>query len=187
MTGQELIDEIEFTPWAEPGWLSYNGMSPEVDVCEFFAMLVRLMKPTLVVETGVGQGYMTRAIIPQLSDGQMLLAYESDDVWRHEMEQRAFWFTNKHLATLAPEMSPPAAVLAGADLCFFDSDFPFRLLEIPLWYDNAKRGAVALIHDTGERHEAVTLHATVKELIVELEMDGFFLHNPRGCFVAVKA
>jgi predicted O-methyltransferase YrrM len=187
MTRKELIDEIEFTPWAEPGWLSYNGMSPEVDVCEFVAMLVRLMKPTVVVETGVGQGYMTRAIIPQLSDGQMLLAYESDDIWRSEIAQQTFWLTHKHRVTLSPDVSPSAAVLALADLCFFDSDFPFRLQEIPRWYTNAKRGAVAVIHDTGERHEAATLHATVKELIVELGMSGFFLHNPRGCFVAIKA
>ena len=50
----DLYDEQVFTPWAEPGWTAPNGMSPETEVCDFFASLVRMLKPEVVVETGVG-------------------------------------------------------------------------------------------------------------------------------------
>ena len=37
---QPAVDEQQFTPWAEPGWLAHNGQSPEVAVCDFVRVLI---------------------------------------------------------------------------------------------------------------------------------------------------
>lgn len=192
---QPVHDEQNFTPEARVGWPAWNGMSPEVEVVEFFAALVRMLQPELVVETGCGQGYITRAVNALLRPGQQLRSYESNPSWREALEPLPFWLTNAGTAFLAPEETPPPAVMGDADLCFLDSDFEFRFDEIRLWHQIAKPGAVALIHDTQERVERVTMPLTVRELILDLydpsptaaddPIAGVFLKNPRGCFLAI--
>jgi hypothetical protein len=177
------VDETMFTPWAEKGWLSHNGQSPEVAVCDFVSKLIRMMCPTLVIETGVGQGYMTRTIEQALCNGGHLVAFESDDEWRTHISGQPFWRHNER-AILSPNQTPAAAEWSWADLSFIDSDFDVRFEEIRLWDEYAKPGAVALIHDTMDRDE--TSHKLVRELIQDLGMTGVFLQNPRGCFMAVQ-
>lgn len=178
-------DEQGFTPWADSGWFSYNGASPEVEIIEFFARLVRLLQPALVVETGVGQGYMTRAIVAQLAVGQRLLAHESSDEWRDALAPLPFWNEHAEIAELSATAVPTS--FGEADLCFLDSDFPIRIAETALWNAQAKPGAVALIHDTGHNHDETTFHSALKETIVSLGMKGVFLSNPRGAFLALKS
>lgn len=179
---QPLYDEVNFTPWAEPGWFAWNGMSPEIEVVQFVASLVRLLKPTVTIETGVGQGHMTRAITRVLGDTQMLVCFESDPDWHAAIRGAAFWEGSR--ATLVANQTPSRNQIGSADFTWLDSDFKFRLDEIELWHQYGH--GVAVIHDTGERHEGVTMHQTVKEKIVELGMDGVWLHNPRGSFVAIQ-
>ncbi len=180
---QDAVDETVFTPWAERGWMSHNGQSPEIAVMDFVRNLVRMMCPTLVVETGVGQGYMTRTIEMALCHGGHLVAFESDDEWRDMIGVQPFWRDNER-AVLSPNDSPTAAEWSWADLCFIDSDFDVRFAEIRLWDEYAKPGAVALIHDTSDREH--TVHQQVRGFIGDLGMTGVFLNNPRGCFLAVQ-
>jgi hypothetical protein len=181
---QEPVDEQQFTPWADEGWASWNGQSPELAVCNFVQTLIGMMEPRTIVETGVGQGYMTRAIGGMLNENQTLLAYESSGHWRTTMWTLPFWTENRFNVALSPDPTPDIDALARADLCVFDSDFVYRFQEIELWNIHAKPGAVALIHDTGDQPQ--TIHASLRELIVNLGMTGVFLKNPRGCFMAVQ-
>ncbi len=182
---QDAVDETEFTPWAEKGWLAHNGQSPEVAVCDFVSKLVRMMQPQLVVETGVGQGYMTRTIASALADtGGKLVAFESDDDWRAMLYEQIFWFDRERTASLSPHFTPPVELMSVADLTIIDSDFTVRFEEIALWDLWAKAGACALIHDTADRD--ATVHQSVRETIKILGMTGVFLQNPRGCFLAVQ-
>lgn len=179
---QDAVDETEFTPWADKGWMSHNGQSPEIAVVDFVVKLVRMMQPSLVVETGVGQGYMTRALAAALTEGE-LWAYESDDAWRALVAKQSFWKERKN-ALLSVEHTPSTAFLQ-ADLSILDSDFLWRFQEVRLWDEHAKPGAVAIIHDTSDRDG--TIHQTLRELITnDLGMTGVFLNNPRGCFMAVQ-
>ena len=180
----QLVDETEFTPWAEEGWLAWNGQSPEMAVCGFVQSLIQMTQPKLIVETGVGQGYMTRAIVQVLTADQELVAYESDDDWRAAMWTLPFWTDNRFNTTLAEDPSPGLFVTAAADLCVFDSDWEWRFAEVKLWNRYAKPGSVAIIHDTND--EPDTIHRELRELILELGMTGVFLNNPRGCFMAVQ-
>lgn len=181
---QDPVDETVFTPWAEKGWSAWNGQSPELEVCDFAQNLMIMLNPALVVETGVGQGYMTRALIGALLPHQRLVAFESDDGWRATMWQLPFWENHRFVASLSADRTPTADVLAEADLCIFDSEFEFRFDEIRLWHERAKTGAVCLIHDTADRDD--TVHQSVRGFIKDLGMTGVFLSNPRGSFMAVQ-
>lgn len=181
---EEPVHEKQFTPDADTGWLAWNGQSPEVEVVLFVASLVMMMRPRLVIETGVGQGYMTRAIVEMLNEDDLLVAYESDDNWRAAIWPLEFWIDHRFTARLSAYTTPDAGLLAEADLCVLDSDFVYRFLEIEAWNEYAKPGAVALIHDTAERDG--TIHQSARDLIANLGMTGVFLNNPRGCFMAVQ-
>lgn len=183
---QQTVDETEFTPWANKGWMAWNGQSPETDVCRFVQSLVTMMQPRLVIETGVGQGYMTRAIVPALRDGQHLAAYESDAEWRSMLWPLPFWVDNRFVVSLSPDPSPADENFLEADLCVLDSEFSVRMEEIERWHGCSKHGSVALIHDAGEHHDETTIHSAIHDLIVDLGIAGFFMHNPRGSFLAVK-
>ncbi len=178
----QLVDETEFTPWAETGWLAWNGQSPEMAVCGFVQSLVTMMHPYQVLETGVGQGYMTRAIVSVLGDDQALVAFESDDDWREALWSLPFW--NDNPAILSSYPTPAVEFMELSDLCVFDSDWEIRFEEIQLWNQHAKPGAVAIIHDTADIPD--TIHNSLRELITDLGMTGVFLNNPRGCFMAVQ-
>jgi hypothetical protein len=147
-------------------------------------MLTAMMKPRMLLETGVGQGYMTRFLTDRLSEGQSLVAFESDDRWREELWNLPFWNDNQFTATLSPDPTPSITQLVEADLCVFDSDWDVRFTEVHDWHHWAKPGAVCLIHDTGDQPE--TIHASLRSLITDLGMTGVFLKNPRGCFMAVQ-
>lgn len=177
---EPAVDEQAFTPWAEKGWLAHNGQSPEVAVCDFVRNLIRMMQPEIVVETGVGQGYMTRTIA---ATGVHLVAFESDDEWRAVIARQDFW-KHRKTALLSPEPTPSEAAFITAQLSIIDSEFVVRFDEIRRWHEWAMPGAVALIHDTSDRPD--TIHRSVRELIQDLGMTGVFLNNPRGCFMAVQ-
>jgi hypothetical protein len=181
---QDLVDEREFTPWAEEGWDAWNGQSPEFQTCGFACALVGMMRPDLVIETGVGQGYMTRYLTEMLGEGQHLLAFESNDQWRTNMWSLPFWSDNRFIVRLSEVPSPEWWMMAEADLCVLDSDFEYRFQEVEMWHQNAKPGAVALIHDTSDHPD--TVHNSLREFILQMGMTGTFLKNPRGCFMAVQ-
>jgi hypothetical protein len=117
-------DEARNTPWAEPGWHSWNDMSPEVEICHFVVALVEVLRPPRVIETGTGQeGFITRRVKEQLRDGQRLTCFESDPAWREALRSLAFF--DGSVCLLSPNDSPDDEQMAVADLCFLDSDFLF--------------------------------------------------------------
>ena len=178
-------DEILNTPWADPGWHSWNNMSPEVELCELVVSLIVAARPKWIIETGTGQGFLTRRIGAVLRGEQSLTCFESDPMWRKALTLLPF-FDGEH-RVISPNDSPNTAELATADLTFLDADFPYRLPEITRWWQAAAEGAVVVVHDAGNRHGPDTAHATVRALIVELAIPGFFLANPRGAFIGVKS
>jgi hypothetical protein len=178
------VDEVAYTQWAEPGWHSWNDMSPEVELCEFLATFVRIRHPERVIETGAGQGFVSRRLKAQLASDQRLTCFESDGVWREAL--RSVPFFDGTQARLSSDTTPSIEDLAQADLTCLDSDVALRLREIERWWDAARPGAVVFVHDAGNGHGPDTFHARVRETIVRLAIPGCFLANPRGAFVGVK-
>jgi predicted O-methyltransferase YrrM len=180
----ELQDETLNTPWADAGWHSWNDMSPESELCDALVSLVVAFRPTRIIETGTGQGFLTRRIAAVLRGDQALTCFDSDPAWRRALASLQFF--DGHKCVISPHDSPDNLDFAAADLTCLDADFPYRLLEIQRWWHAAAEGALVFVHDTGNGHRPDTPHATVRAKIVELSIPGFFLANPRGAFIGVK-
>ena len=179
-----LRDETEFTKGCEPGWSSWNDMSPELEFCELASLCVRLLRPQFVIETGVGQGFVTRRLLRQLGPGQRLLAFEEDPDWRESL--RSLEFFQDPRVTLSDKLSPTGDELRRAQVTILDSDFPVRFDEVRRWASAAAPGSLLIAHDCGNQHPPDTGHAKLRRLIEELRIPGLFLRNPRGGFVGLQ-
>lgn len=173
----ELTDESDFTPGGE-GWSAWNGMSPEKEYCEFGAALVSLLRPRLIVETGIGQGYMTRRLLA-VKTGRYV-GYESDDDWRARLRDLDVW---DETAELASEPEPSPEVLAACDLAVIDSWAVQRLSDIDLWRKHAPAGGYVLIHDARPDHPSGGIWQKLAEYLGD---EGVFLGNPRGSWLYRK-
>lgn len=178
------VDERSFTPRAGPGWHAWNPWSPEVEICDFVAQLAAVVRPRNVIETGTGQGFVTRRVAAQLHGEQRLSCYESSAEWRGALSSLEFF--RRDGRSLAAEESPDEDAFASAELCLLDSDFAYRLPEIQRWWRCAPSGAVLFVHDAGNPHVDEPEFALTRATIEELGIPGFFLANPRGGFVGHK-
>ena len=167
-----------------PAWHAWNQMSPEHEFCEFAAAVVRMAKPPLVIETGVGQGYTTRRVAAALASSARLIGFESDRAWREKLAELAFF--DGQTATLAAEPTPSDDELASVDLFIADSGQKYRSGEVTRWAELAKPGSLILVHDTGNGHPQWTPHHRMGELIDSLGIRGLRLPNPRGSFVGQR-
>lgn len=161
------VDETAHTPWAEPGWAAWNGSSPEVAFCEAAA---RLAAGRTVVETGAGQGYVTRRVA---ATADQVLAYES---WPELRDAIRPHMPDGAELSVAP--TPPGSAFRWAELVVLDSDRAHRPGELARW---AELGAgLCLVHDTGNGHEPHHNHMRLRAQVLALGVDGLLLGNPRG-------
>lgn len=173
----DLVDESHWTPGGE-GWSAWNGMSPEKEFCEFAAALVALIRPALVIETGIGQGYLTRRVLPVLAG--RYIGYESDDALRAELRRLDVW---NETAQLAAEPGPSADAMADCELAILDSDLRQRAREFDLWRAHAPAGACVLVHDARPDHPVDGIWRRIAEYVGD---QGVFLGNPRGTWLYRK-
>lgn len=171
-------DESQHTEGGK-GWASWNVYSAEREFCEFAAALVAINRPRLVVETGIGQGYTTRRVVPALSG--RYLGFESDDEIRGQLRGLDLWSGSVELSE-EPEAS--AEVLAECDFAILDSAVRERLREIDRWLEHAPPGAFVLIHDARPDHPKV--NSGFRRLAKHLGDEGVFLGNPRGAWLYRK-
>lgn len=164
-----MQDEKQFTPHAEPGWLSWDEWSPEQDVCRFIGLLQRILQPSTVLETGAGIGRVTDHL--DLS-ACTYLGFESDPRWRQPP-------ADPEQATPTPEQ------MAVAQLVILDSEPAFRLAEIRLWAEVGARGSVCVVHDAGNGHGEGTVHHQIGAACAASGQPGILLRNPRGGWLGV--
>jgi hypothetical protein len=160
-------------------------MSPELEFCSFACDLARMLEPALVIETGTGQGFVTRRLRAALGAGQRLTCFEADPTWRRALASLPFFQDPR--CDLSTNETPNAGEVAGAGLCVFDSSFRMRRKELELWSRSAPDRAVVLVHDAGNRHPDWTQHAKLARLIEQLGIPGVFLKDPRGGFLGMKS
>lgn len=160
-----IHDERLFTGWAKSGWTAWNGESPEIEFCQFVGLLAKMVDPEIIIETGVGQRYVTR----HLPEEPEWLGYESDSQWRSEGCQDA--------ETPGPDQ------FAVADFVVLDSDPEWRIPELQQWREYGKPGSLAVVHDCGNGHSPNSEHALIRKSVEALGVPGFWLSNPRGGWV----
>jgi hypothetical protein len=178
------VDEANFTAPASPGWHAWNALSPELEFCELAALLVQMAEPRRVIETGTGQGFLTRRLAERIGPEGLLCCFEGDEESRRALASLPFFGEPSH--QLSPHPTPSEVDFAWAELSVLDSAFELRLGELEGWWRRARPGAIVLVHDAGNGHPAGSDQARVAARILELEIPGTFLSNPRGGFLGVK-
>jgi len=176
--------ETTFMPLASPGWHGWDPMSPGHEFCELARALARLLVPSLVVETGVGQGFVTRRVAAALGPDQRLLSFESDVHLRGLLAKLPFF--SLPCREVSRRASPSNDSLAGADLTILDSDPIYRCRELERWAAVACDGAVLLVANCDTAGPLDESGSTVRDKIVNLGLTGTFLGDPRGSFLGIK-
>lgn len=173
-----LVDERKFTPWAEPGWHSWNMYSPELAFCVAAGTLASHVDG-LVIETGAGQGYTTRSLS---KSADSLHVYESDGRMRNLIPVSDDW-------VVMDADSPTADDIGNCALMVVDSSIDYRKREINNWCKYAPRNSLLLMHDAGNGHAERGGHFThirYWAVIQDLGLSGIKYKNPRGSFVGWK-
>ena len=163
---------------------SWNDRAPELGFCELAANLVETLRPRVVLETGTGEGFLTRRLAGALGPGQTLVSFEADETLRGSLASLPFFAAEAH--RLSPAPNPNEVEFGRADLTVLDSDFAHRADEVERWWRSAAAGSVLLVHDTGNGHPADSPQAALGERIRSLGIPGVFLRNPRGGFLGIK-
>ena len=169
--------------WGPTGWQAWNGMSPEVEICELAASLCRMLNPALVIETGVGQGYVTRRLAAVLGTEQKLLAYEEDEVLAGDLAQLPFFAAGPYQRKFIHAGSPGQAEFEAAMLCVLDAELVHREAELQLWMQYAPKHSALLLHDCNPFAPAGTTFVEKAAVVSSLGIPGQFLANPRGGFL----
>lgn len=159
-----MVDEQTFTPWATPGWESWDAWSPEVGFCEFVGVMQRMTQPAVVLETGVGIGRVTGFLD---LNACTYLGFEHNPQYRNPPADPG-------------RPGPDAADMSRADLVILDSDPSQRLDEIAMWAEHGKPGSACIIHDAGNGHSNGHIHHQVRQAIEATGINGVYLANPRG-------
>jgi len=181
--------ETNFSPWGHPNWLCWNGHAVEVQVATFLSRLsyevCSSSADPYLIETGVGQGFVTRRVVDAIPETARLVCFESDHEWREGLKRLDFWTDHLNVC-IRNEIFPDDADFRTADLVILDSNDPWRKIEIMLWQELAPEGSVMFVHDTGTIHPPYDGHFTLGFLIKLLGITGYWLENPRGSFLAQK-
>lgn len=111
---------------------------------DYFAELVSVLQAHIrrlqaertdivVIETGVGQGYVTRRLAPLMRpENDLYWAYEPHAVIRQEISLRDFWLKNLS-ACIKEHPTPEHHEMAIADLVIVNSPVPWSMAEFYLW------------------------------------------------------
>jgi hypothetical protein len=165
-------------------WSMFDGFAAEVEVLDFLYALVRMTKPSRVIETGTWLGRSAIAIASALRDngfGHLLTIEQSDEVAktaRRNFEEQGL----TEFITLQVGMSLELAVEdQSCDFALFDSDIPLRASEFKRFYGQLEPGAIVIFHDTAELHEGSA--DNVIDLVTMGMVEGIFFDTPRGIFV----
>lgn len=159
-----LAEMISAAAVDEGGYRAWDDMGVEVEVAEFLYGLVRLLKPTFVVESGTGQGYAATALASAL---------QANGHGHLETFEPLPTFQALAASRLAPL---PATVNDGysweydgplPDIVFLDSFGTQRPRDIDFWLPQS---VFLVVHDAHE-------HAQL------LPGSGFTVDTPRGLWV----
>jgi hypothetical protein len=170
----DTVSEGLFTKGADD-WTAWNEWSVEVEVADFLPSLIDTLQVEKVIETGCGQGYVTRRI-----DGHAdVTTFETDQVLREKLQALDLWHDR---LTLDDAATPTVEQVAEADLMIVDSDTQVRINEVRLWAKHGKPDSYLWIHDTAPHHQ--TLRYPIFELLGQYPHLEF--SNPRGSTLFYK-
>lgn len=139
----------------EGGFRAWDDMAVEAEVAELLFAFVRVLKPLVVVESGTGKGYASKAIAQALADNGVGVLHTFEPLSHIRSAAHA------RLAGLPVEFHDGYACdhWAGhADLVFVDSWGEQRPREIAYWLPRQVR---MIVHDAKEHAALLPVHGGV--------------------------
>lgn len=133
---EDIIREHDVEP--DPRYLEYMKPwdEPEDIPVSLEAVVAQLQEERsdlVIIETGIGQGHITRRLAPLMRpEHDLYWCYEPDDAHRQEITIRDFWVD--HLSScIKQHPTPDHNEMGTADLVIVGSPHPWRLAERYLW------------------------------------------------------
>lgn len=171
------------SPWQpHPEWWTADpddADAAEYEVTTLVAVLVKVLQPEIVVETGTATG-ATAVVI-----GQALQDNGHGHLWTVEIDPLATDKARDRVAGLpvtvdcanSLEWQPPEPI----DLAWIDSgDAATRCEEISAWQGKFRSGAVIGVHDTAPNMGREVLNALLYGLVEVHHWPALWLRTPRG-------
>jgi len=172
-----LVDEVEFSgKWT--GFNAWNIMSPELEFCNVAKYVTKSLHDTAtIIETGLGQGYVTRRVLSVMKDTQRLITFDHQERWLDMVEN----------VPPSPQFSyelgqPGYLDMVTADFVILDSEPSRRKEELSLWFNHSPPHSMLLVHDTF--HDSIEDSDTTR-FIKRHNLQGWWFDNPRGSFLGV--
>lgn len=175
---EPLVDEFKFSrKWS--GFNAWNIMSPELEFCNVAKYVTEtLPDDAYIVETGMGQGYVTRRVLEAMNDTQEFVTFDHQERWLA-------------LVTNVPDSSvfhyelgqPGYLDMVQVNFLILDSEPSRRKGELRLWLEHSPPESLLLIHDTF--HDSIEDNDTTG-FIKRHKLQGWWFDNPRGSFLGVR-
>lgn len=164
-------------------WSMFDGFTAETEVLDLLHVLVRLIKPERVLETGTWLGLASCAI------GSALVANGFGRLTTLEVNADAHLCALENLKRFRIEHVVDALLLSSMDftptvkfdLVLFDSELALRIEEFHRFRQWLNDEAVIVFHDTAPHHRVVG--EAVKALVAKGVIVGLDLPTPRGIFL----
>jgi hypothetical protein len=128
--------------------------------------------PAYFIETGVGQGFVTRRLIEAMHPLSTFLAYDTEQEYIDAIPRENL----PDLDIVFYHGTPNDHVMGLADLVVIDSDLSVRPHEIAVWGREGAKDSELIVHDVQNNdHPTITTQA-----VLALGIWGKFLENERG-------
>lgn len=184
----ELVPESNFTPGAHPMWTSWNEWSVESQVADFMAALTEIIQPMNILETGVGQGYVTRRVYNAMPDGAQFAGVEYDEETYKALRPIIYQHYPK-LGLLDPGLDRDQLFgdyIPDADFLILDSHWPERFPELLTWAQDGKPGSYCFVHDVDFDRRTQSGYHVLSRVIHDMELPAMHFGNPRGSTLLYK-
>jgi glycosyltransferase involved in cell wall biosynthesis len=178
---EKTIDPVHGKP--SRLWSMFDGFTVEIEVLDLLHVLVRLIKPERVLETGTWLGLSSCAI------GRALVANGYGRLTTLEVNADAHACALENLKRYQVEHVVDALLLSSIeftptakfDLVLFDSELVLRIEEFHRFRGWLSDDAVIVFHDTAPHHRIVG--DAVNDLVAMGLIVGLDLPTPRGVFL----
>ena len=164
-------------------WSMLDGNTAEVETLEFLYAVVRLHKPSLIVETGTWHGHSAVALGKALRQNGFgrVITFEIDQEIS-EIAQRLVKAEGLcDFIELRNQSSLQATIADPIDMLLLDSELHLRVHEFERLRPQLRPGAIVIFHDTS------TLHRIVREDVIRLTqqrlLTTLMFPSPRGLAV----
>lgn len=140
----EIVPEYVKTP---PGYTMNNSGGVETEVGEFIYSLVRLMKPSFVLETGTYCGFSSSYIGLALKFNNKGKIVTLDPIHRKDIEKIWVDLEIKDIVEYKCMKSLDYNPENSIDILFLDSEPCYRFHEFVKFFDKVTPGGIIMIHD----------------------------------------